>query len=347
MKNKIFFKTNEQHQHYLQQTINLAQILQPAFDCIFIIDYKSVTIKRQLKKVDILVCQLPNYNNLWEEAHFIADQYLDEQAIMVLYGQKYRSAYQEIIKGTGCHLVCLDDDFQIHYRADVVINDLTFDEGKYTKLATTKLCLGLDYLLINKQFLVAKKSSKQEVTIQNWADGMLVYLEERADSNYVLPILKMFEKKKIYRRFKIIVHKNYRYHWSLYNFCQHSSLDIEIFTNPSITEKIALMQRCNEAVCLPNRIALTYLFLGGDLYLYPPSSQQSSLCKLLLDKGVAFSLTHFNSVSIAKLRRARKLQEVYFKGQNFENIIHLFQNLLQRNKKNPVLQFPKTILLRA
>lgn len=190
MRTKIFIRADEHNPAHIQNTINFSRILHQAFDTTFIISYENNDLQTRLEWTGNKAIQLPREMGLIEEAYFIAEAYLDEASITVLHGQQFRSVYQEVIKSTRCKLVCIDDNFQTHYRADVVLNDLAFNEYSYATLAATKQSLGLDYLLLDKCFSAAKAQINQQLSNAKEEDSVLVCLEAKSNNFLLLGVGK-------------------------------------------------------------------------------------------------------------------------------------------------------------
>src|SRR5207244_12091220 len=67
----------------------------------------------------------------------------------------FDSAYQRSVKGEGLKLMVIDDYGHAgHYSADVVVNqNISAKESLYTSRERyTRLCLGLDYVLLRREF---------------------------------------------------------------------------------------------------------------------------------------------------------------------------------------------------
>ena len=76
----------------------------------------------------------------------------------------YATEYQQQIKDKGCKLVCIDDIHDKHYVADVVINHAPgLDKNNFSVEPYTKLCLGLDYVLLRKPFLEKPIAANKEI----------------------------------------------------------------------------------------------------------------------------------------------------------------------------------------
>src|SRR6266699_2604058 len=73
-------------------------------------------------------------------------------------------AYQRFLKDTGLQLLIIDDyDHAGHYSADVVINqNISAKESLYTSREKyTRLCLGLDYVLLRREFKVWREWKRE------------------------------------------------------------------------------------------------------------------------------------------------------------------------------------------
>ncbi len=137
--------------HFIR-TLALADMLKEDFDCTFFTCHPTSYQIGEMKKV----C---SYVALREEAHFNDFlSCLQGDEIVVLDNYFFTTDYQRAIKGMGCKLVCIDDVHDKHFVADVVINhSLCVSASDYDCEDYTSICVGMDYLLLRKEFLDATK----------------------------------------------------------------------------------------------------------------------------------------------------------------------------------------------
>ncbi|ADV43921.1 UDP-2,4-diacetamido-2,4,6-trideoxy-beta-L-altropyranose hydrolase [Bacteroides helcogenes] len=153
--NKIYFRADASaaigYGHFIR-TLALADMLKEDFDCTFFTCHPTSYQVSEMEKV----C---SYVTLQEETHYDDFlSYLNGDEIVVLDNYYYTSQYQKQIKQKGCKLVCIDDVPEKHFFADLIINhSLCVSASDYDCEDYTSICVGMDYLLLRKEFLDATK----------------------------------------------------------------------------------------------------------------------------------------------------------------------------------------------
>lgn len=97
------------------------------------------------------------------DAHF--DEFLGllrQGDIVVLDNYFYSTDYQRRIRDIGCRLVAVDDMHDKHYVADVLINHALTDVSKFSVEPYTRLCLGLDWALVRREFFEPQTVERQK-----------------------------------------------------------------------------------------------------------------------------------------------------------------------------------------
>lgn len=157
---KIYFRADASgtigYGHFVR-TLALADMLKDNFDCTFFTCHPTPYQVSEMDKV----CP---YVTLQEETHYDEFlQHLQGDEIVVLDNYFFDTDYQCAIKQKGCRLVCIDDMYDKHYVADVVINHALTDFDLFDVEPYTKLCLGFDWALLRKPFLetIIKQKTKE------------------------------------------------------------------------------------------------------------------------------------------------------------------------------------------
>lgn len=149
MKNKIYFRADASAEigygHFIR-TLALADMLKSEFSCTFFTveptEYQLVEIANVCK------CESMNGNNPLDD--FL--KFLQGDEIVVLDNYFYTSDYQKKIKDKGCKLVLIDDMHNMHYYADVIINNSLEDSILYDAEPYSKFCIGRGWLLLRSEF---------------------------------------------------------------------------------------------------------------------------------------------------------------------------------------------------
>lgn len=149
-KRKIYFRADASatigYGHFIR-SLALADMLREDFECTFFTTSPTAYQLGEMEKV----C---GYVILHEENKF--ESFLNQlqgDEIVVLDNYFFTTEYQKQIKKKGSKLVCVDDMHDKHYVADVIINQSLTEQSLFDTEPYTKLCLGLDWVLLRAPFL--------------------------------------------------------------------------------------------------------------------------------------------------------------------------------------------------
>ncbi len=163
MKKRIFFRADAGQSigygHFIR-TLALADMLKDEFECMFYTQTPTDYQRKEMTAVCPYVA-LPDGDSKFE----IFLEHLSGREIVVLDNYFYTTGYQRLIKNKGCKLVCIDDMHDRHFVADVIINHGTATPIEYDCEAYTQLCLGRNWSLLRKPFLVPIKNLKRKSQI--------------------------------------------------------------------------------------------------------------------------------------------------------------------------------------
>ena len=139
---------------HFSRTLALAEMLCEHYRCVFASKNPTEFQINQIEKICHGRIDLPENDSHFH--HFL--NVLKGDEIVVLDNYYFTTEYQKEIKAKGCKLVCIDDIYDKHYVADIVINHaLGIKQSDFSKEYYTKLCLGFDYALIRKEFRMTKR----------------------------------------------------------------------------------------------------------------------------------------------------------------------------------------------
>ena len=160
-KRKIYLWADADHEigfgHFVR-SLSLANILKERFDCTFFTKTPSKYQRNEVEKVCKLV-ELPE----GDERFDIFQSQLDGSEIVVLDNYFFRTDFQKEIKRKGCKIVSLDGMTDKHQVADIVIcqqPNLTI--GDFSVEPYTKVCIGIPYVLLRKEFYEAGTYQRKE-----------------------------------------------------------------------------------------------------------------------------------------------------------------------------------------
>lgn len=160
MKRKILFRAdagqNIGYGHFVR-TLALADMLKDDFDCVFYTQTPTAYQKKEMANV----CP---YKELPADESRL-DLFLEElkgNEIVVLDNYFYTTEYQHEVKSKGCKLVCIDDMHNKHYVADVVVNHGPATPDQFDCEPYTRLCLGENWALLRKPFIVPISATERQ-----------------------------------------------------------------------------------------------------------------------------------------------------------------------------------------
>ena len=151
-KRKILFRADAGAEigygHFIR-TLALADMLKDDFECLFYTQAPSDYQREECEKVCPMV-ELPADDTRFQL--FLDGLQGDE--IVVLDNYFYTTEYQKAIRSKGCKLVCIDDMHDKHYVADAIVNHGLATPDEYDCEPYTRLCLGAEWSLLRRPFLV-------------------------------------------------------------------------------------------------------------------------------------------------------------------------------------------------
>lgn len=329
MNTKILFRAdghNKMGLGHIVRSLALLKMLENNFDCFFAVQDPPKNLLPQIKGYCDQIIELPKTNHLEKEAQKLCEGYLTGNEIVVLDGYHFGTKYQEIIKRRGCKIVCIDDIHDVHFLADVIINHAGgIQKEQYSAEDYTQFYLGFDYTLLREPFLEAAKNrlSPNDYSIP------FICLGGADPENATLIILKQLEEMDTIEQCYVVIGGAYLHKKELEEFMICSRLKIVILENICASRMIEIMRTCSIAITSPSTIALEYLSIGGDLYLYPIAANQKFLFDFLTQKGIAFDFNQFPIINKEKRSMARDIQKKEFDGKSKERLLKIFEGLEQ------------------
>ena len=330
--NKIFFRADGNTQiglGHITRSLALADMLKDDFEIFVLIQNPTEAVRKQIQEVSNHIIELPSTEDYLQEAHDIAERYLETNNIMVIDGYHFQTEYQKILKEAGVKLVCIDDLHAWHFVADVVINHAGgVKESDYSCEPYTKLCLGMEYALLRSPFLEAAKQDRKIEKIENificfgGADGL------NLTKKTVEACLEITQFKEIHA----VVGSAYAHFESLQDFTKEYP-QVHIHQNLNAQQMCELMQHCELAIVPASSIAYevcsvrTYLITGW--YVDNQKDIYQSLSKNDLGLGVENFQELANSISNFEMKTIYlQSQKQHFDGKSRERINKCFNHLI-------------------
>lgn len=161
-KRKIYFRADASAEigygHFIR-TLALADMLKDEFDCVFFIQQPNLFQISELDKVCKWVALPVDDSKL--------DLFLNilrGNEIVVLDNYFYTSEYEKKIKEKGCRVVSFGSNTR-HYNADVVVNFTNLKPSDFSIESYTRMCLGLDWILLRSPFYKKRKKKRSNIVI--------------------------------------------------------------------------------------------------------------------------------------------------------------------------------------
>lgn len=309
------------------RSLALAEMLKAEFECVFMIQAPSTALKKQILETCQNLIELPETKDYSTESQQIVQHYIKKEAIIVLDGYFFTTAYQEQIKTAGHQLVFIDDLKAWDIPADVIINHSgSAKKEAYHAALFTQFCLGLKYALLRSPFL---KASEQPRSLDTF-DTALVCLGGADTANKTIHILKKIEKKiPSIQTCIVITGSAYPYLSQLTSYIQSAAIKIKHLSNLNAQEMVNAMQESQIAICSASGIAYEYMAIKGGLFVVKTADNQNDIYQYLLEHGLADDFK--NLKASYPIHRHIQTQEKLFDGQisqRFQTVFHRLQQKL-------------------
>jgi UDP-2,4-diacetamido-2,4,6-trideoxy-beta-L-altropyranose hydrolase len=260
-KRKIYFRADGSPQiglGHITRSLALADMLKNDFEIIVVIQQPTEAVKQQILEVTAAIVALPQTTLYTAEAHWLAQNYLKNEDIVVLDGYNFQTDYQAVIKDTGAKLVCIDDIFSYHFLADVIINHSGgITPAQYRAESYTKFCLGLDYALLRKPFLEAAQQARKIEKIHK----VFICFGGSDSSNFTEQVLQVCIASQLFEQLYVVVGSAYVHERSL-EILASEHKNVFLYKNLDASRLCAVMQQCELAIVPASSIAYECLAVG-------------------------------------------------------------------------------------
>jgi UDP-2,4-diacetamido-2,4,6-trideoxy-beta-L-altropyranose hydrolase len=131
-------------------------------------EFETHFVTHESSRVDILDgVQLTVIPDDQVEIDFLVSNFSPDEYIIVLDGYEFNPAYQRSLKAIGYKLIYVDDLNAFNQVADVIINHAAGATKEMYKESQSKLGLGLDYMLIRDNFILAASTIREPRPLEN------------------------------------------------------------------------------------------------------------------------------------------------------------------------------------
>ncbi len=333
MKQKIFFRADGNAQiglGHVFRSLALAEMLQEEFECHFMIRTPLPTLKKQILEVCKEIVELSENENDIHEAKLLAETYLDGPEIVVLDGYHFITEYQQIIKNKGCRLVCIDDIYNYHFFADIIINHAGgVKRENYSFEPYTQFCLGLDFSLLRKPF----RNNAINKNKENRKEGIFICLGGADPKNNTLSVLKKCEKEPSVQNCFIVLGGAYKHRKELDPFLHKTRLNVQILSNLNAQQMAAMMRKCDKAILTPSTVSYEYLSSGGEIYLKTIADNQKDIHQYFIKEKLAFDWNEFPNTNAKTLGIMLAKQNKMMDGRQQKRFVRIFQSLGMNARK--------------
>lgn len=292
---------------HIIRCLALADMLKKQFSISFAIQKPVQSVINIIHGITEKIIELPKTGNYNEDAiHFC--QHLKSDDIVVLDGYNFKTDYQKAIKEKGCKLVAIDDLHDWHQLADVVINHAEgVNESDYSTESYTKLCLGLDYVLLRKEFLNADKVPRTITSVKKIFTSMGAADINNLTQKFVDALVQIKGIEEIHLMLGDI-NPNLK---SIDKFIsEHKEIKIITHFNISAKELADLLKTCDICICPASSISLESCAIGIGLVSGFTADNQHGILNGLLKHAAADNLDDLNRVSINEIKeRFQSLME--------------------------------------
>ena len=154
---------------------------------------------------------------------------LTPEPCLVLDGYHFNLAYQRGIRAAGCKLLLFDDCNHLpKYECDILLNqNITAFEMKYQINPDAQLLLGLDYILLRREFREVGRTTVQPALPV--CRNLLVTMGGADPDNVSLKVIEALQQLNVPDlHVKVIVGSANPHRASMEAFLQHSTVDIQL-----------------------------------------------------------------------------------------------------------------------
>lgn len=313
------------------RSLALADMLIGHFQCTFLVQDPSPELANQIQKNSHTLISLPGTNEYLIEAEKITPQYFSSDSIVVLDGYEFRTDYQQIVKSSGCKLVCIDDLHAWHFVADAIINHAGgTQKEQYSCETTTQLYLGTNYALLRKSFLEVPQRPNNSigkgqlfVCFGGSDPANLTYRTIRvaATIDWITKIIAVVGSAALHGE-KLIALKN-------------TVPTLELYTRVEADEMVSLMRQCELAITPASGISYEIASVGLYFITGYYADNQKYLYQFLVENELALGADQFQEESLRRLLNSRawmhspvlKQQEKLFAGKSSRHLLAIFIKL--------------------
>ena len=285
-KSNIYFRTDYNNKiglgHYFR-CLSIAEILEADFNINFVFN-NNYTFENRFN------IEKYNFHYVNSESDFL--NIIKPNSIVVIDSYEFNEDIQQKINCLNVKLIVIDDLNQILFDCDAIINHGLFFEEKDYKCASlrTKFYLGLDYLMIRKEF--REKSNQQlKPRIKSKFEKVFICLGGSNQLGLLYEIINTLGSQGV-TKFSILSGGDFDFKTANL-FCEN--IDINLYSNLDASSIINLLESSDFAVLSASTILLEAFTVGIPIISgFFAENQKYSLLKFE-QLGLLLNINNFNS----------------------------------------------------
>jgi UDP-2,4-diacetamido-2,4,6-trideoxy-beta-L-altropyranose hydrolase len=326
-KTKIVFRADGNNKigmgHFFR-ALSLAEMLSENFFIVFGIQTPTTFQKKCISNICDEILELPQDHY----KPFLDSLFGDE--IVVLDNYYFKTEYQLSIKNKKCKLVCIDDMQDRHYVSDLVINHAPgLSVKKFSCEKYTKLCLGLDYLVLRKPFM---ETSYREV---DTVSSVFICFGGSDPLNLTIKSLKACLNIPEILECNIVTGPFYEFKEELDLYNKKAGSRIRIFKNLNANQMVDLMMKSHLAIVPGSGVLLEAVCAYMPILTGFYTENQKNILNGTQSLPNVMSIGDFNSISLldleAQIKKAihhlTKVKPYIVERKSGERFTELFMSL--------------------
>lgn len=321
---------------HVVRCLALAEMLKNDFVITFAIQNPADAVLKVIHQTTELLLHLPKTDNYETDAVNFA-QFLTGDEIVILDGYHFKTDYQKVIKEKGCKLVVIDDLHDWHQLADVIINHADgASEKDYSAETYTRFCLGLDYILLRKEFLNTSFREEKIKTVSRFFISMGAADEQNNTSKFAEALLQIDEAKEIHLMLSAINPHIKKIEETLLKDSR-----VKGHFNLSAQEIVDLLKKTDVVVCPASSISLESCAVGvGLISGYTAENQLGNLNGLAKHK----TLINFGDINLLSMMDVKnKIEKLISYPTVFNELINNQIRMIDRKSPERLLNVFKKL----
>ncbi len=285
---KVFFRADANSQigwgHIIRCTALADMLIESnnsIFECTFLVQNPSLVLQNQIKeKFELVILQ--ESTNFLEEARFITQNYLQDnsqKSIIVLDHYQIQTDYQRIIKqNSNSKIICIDDMYDWHFLADLVINHGgKINKNNYSIETYTKLLLGTEYSLLRQPFLEAAKLKREIKKIET----VFICFGGADIDKLTTKVVQLVFDFDFIKKINVVITAD-SFNKELYRLVSENSSKIILYQNLNAQKMANLMQNSDLAFAPASSLSLELLATQPFIILGTSADNQVNIYQELL-----------------------------------------------------------------